>query len=741
MKRLLSILLSIAIVAGTTTAQTSKEEQEAFKFADKLIKKMTLREKLGQMQQFVPNSASVVTGPDGETRDIETYIREGCVGSFLNIKDPKELNRLQKIAVEESRLGIPLIFGFDIIHGCRIIFPENLAASCSWNIEAIERSAQIAAAESAALGIHWTFSPMCDISADPRWSRVSEGAGEDPYLGAKIAAAMIRGYQGDDLSSEKTIAACVKHFAAYGAPQAGRDYHTVDMSEVMFRDRYLPPYRAAVEAGAVTAMSSFNDFMGVPASGNKWLLYDLLRKELGFTGFVVSDYNAVHEMVAHGVAADGKEAAEKAMKAYLNMDMVDGDYISYGEALVKEGRISERLIDQLCREVLAVKYRLGLFDDPFKYGREGEKATYRPENLQFARKAAAESMVLLKNDGTLPLKDVQKIALIGPFADSPLDQTGAWHGWRQASRVVTTLAGMQERFGKENVLYAKGCESHKHIKGGIEEAVATAQKADVVLLTLGLGRNYSGEARSLTDISIPQPQKELLDALLKTGRKVVILLATGRPMTIGEEVEKANAVLLTWHSGTMGGPAIADIVSGDENPAGHLTLTFPRSVGQIPIHYNAKSTGRPQDPAKPTKSYLSNYKDAPNTPLFPFGYGLSYTQFEYSDLKVLTPVVEIGGEVEISVKVKNVGKYDGTDVAQLYVRDVVAETTRPMRELKGFERFSLKAGEERVLRFKIATSELAYCHIDLSFKEEAGDFKVWVGEDSNATLEGKFTIR
>ena len=740
MKKFSILMLLMTFVLISATAQMTQEEREAFKFADKLIKKMTLREKLGQMQQFTTNKTTVVTGPDGTPRNIEACIREGSVGSFLNFKDTKELIRLQKIAVEESRLGIPLIFGFDIIHGCRTIFPENLATSCSWNIEAIERSAQIAAAESAALGVHWTFSPMCDISADPRWSRVSEGSGEDPYLGAKIAAAMVRGYQGNDLSSDKTIAACVKHFAAYGAPQAGRDYHTVDMSEVMFRNRYLPPYRAAVEAGAVTAMSSFNDFMGVPASGNKWLLYDLLRKELGFTGFVVSDYNAIHEMVAHGVAADGKEAAEKALKAHLNMDMVYGDYITHGEALVKEGLISEKLIDQLCREVLAVKYRLGLFDDPFKYGREGEKATYRPEDLQFARKVAAESMVLLKNDGTLPIKSGQKIALIGPFADSPLDQTGAWHGWRQASRVVTTLTGLQERFGKDNVLYAKGCESHKHIAGGIEEAVATAQKADVVLFTMGLGRDYSGEAKSLTDLSIPRPQQELLDALLKTERKVVILLATGRPMTIGKEVEKANSVLLTWHGGTMGGAAVADIVSGDENPSGHLTLTFPRSVGQIPIHYNAKSTGRPQDPTKPFKRYLSNYKDSSNTPLFPFGYGLSYTRFEYSDLKVLTPVVKIGGEVEISVKVKNVGRYDGADVAQLYVRDVVAETTRPMRELKAFERFSLKAGEERTLRFRVATSELAYCHIDHSVKEDAGDFKVWVGEDSNATLEGTFTI-
>ena len=411
--------------AYSTGPQLSPEEQEAYKFADKLIKKMTLREKMGQLQQFTTRRA-VLTGPDGVTRDAEACVREGSVGSFLNIRTTKEMLELQRIAIEESRLGIPLIFGYDIIHGCRVIFPENLASSCSWNIEAIEHSARIAATEAAAFGFHWTFSPMCDISAEPRWGRVSEGSGEDPYLGSKIAAAMVRGYQGEDLAADNTIAACVKHFAAYGAPQAGRDYHTVDMSEVMFRNRYLPPYRAAVEAGAVTAMSSFNDFMGVPASGNKWLLHDLLREELGFTGFVVSDWAAVHEMVAHGTAADGKEAALQAMNAHLNMDMAHGDYITYGEELVKEGKVSERTIDMLCREVLAVKYRLGLFSNPYQYGAQNqEEVMYRPENLQFAREVAAESMVLLSNSGVLPLKEGVKIALVGPLADAPRDQIGA----------------------------------------------------------------------------------------------------------------------------------------------------------------------------------------------------------------------------------------------------------------------------------------------------------------------------
>lgn len=744
MKRLFAVLTAVFVVCSAT-AQMSQNDKEALRNANKLIKQMTLREKLGQLEQFVTRKG-VVTGPEGVKRDIESAVRKGEVGSFLSIRNRDEALRLQKMAVEESRLGIPLIFGYDIIHGCKIIFPENLAISCSWNIDAVERSARIAAEESAASAIHWTFSPMCDISVDPRWSRVSEGAGEDPYLGAKIAAAMVRGYQGDDLAKSNTIAACVKHFAAYGAAQAGKDYNTVDMSELMFRDIYLPPYRAAVEAGAVTVMSSFNDFMGVPASGNKWLLYDLLRKELGFKGFVVSDWKAVNEMIVHGVAADGRDAAELAMKAHLNMDMLGGDYIAYGEELVKTGRISEKLIDELCREVLVVKYQLGLFDDPYRYGKQNlSEVYYRPENMQFARELAAESMVLLKNDGVLPLAKGTKIALIGPFADSQIDQLGAWRGLGDAKRSITFRTALEERFGKENVLYTKACECGKKgdriIEGGIEEAVKIAEQSDVVLLSMGLSGWHSGESRSRAEITVPAPQQQLLDALKSTGKKIVVLLSTGRPMDIRNELDKSDAVLLTWHAGTMAGPAVADIISGDKNPSGHLTMSFPYSVGQVPVHYNSKMTGRPAKSQFKAQGYSSSYVDIRNAPLFPFGYGLSYTEFEYSDLKVLTPEVSLGGVVKVSVKVKNVGKRDGVDVAQLYVRDIVAETTRPVRELKGFERLSLKAGEEKVLVFEVPTSDLAYCHSDMSFKADAGDFYVWAGADSNATLKGKFTIK
>ena len=742
MKKFLFALTAFALVAGSAVAQLSKEEKEAFEFADKLIEKMTLKEKLGQLQQFTTRRA-VLTGPDGSVvHNTEDRIRLGEVGSFLSSRTSEELLKMQKIAVNESRLGIPLIFGYDIIHGCRITFPENLGMSCSWDIPAVEKYASIAAEETAAIGYHWTFSPMCDVSADPRWGRVSEGSGEDPYLGSKIAAAMVRGYQGKDLSSDKTIAACVKHFAAYGAPQAGRDYHTVDMSELMFRNRYLPPYKAALDAGAVTVMSSFNDFMGVPASGNRWLMHTLLREELGFKGFVVSDWAAVHEMIAHGTAADGKDAAMQGMLAHLNMDMAHGDYITYGEELVKEGKVSEETINELCREVLAVKYRLGLFEDPFKYGRQNhDEVMYRPENLQFAREVAAKSMVLLSNNGVLPLAENTKIALIGPLADAPRDQIGAWPGFGQQERSITILKGLQERFGEKNVTYVKGSDFHEPIKGGIEEAVRAAKKADVVLLSIGLGYKESGEATSLTEITVPEAQQALLDAVKKTGKEVVVLLGTGRAMDVRNEIEKADAVLVTWHGGTMEGPAVADLVSGDKNPSGHLTMSFPYCVGQCPVHYNVKITGRPRKGPEHDKKYLSRYMHTPNEPLFPFGYGLSYSEFEYSDLQVLTPEVELGGVVKVSVKVTNKGEYDGDDVAQLYVRDLVAETTRPMRELKGFERFSLKAGESKVLTFEVPTSDLAYCHRDLSFKADAGAFKVWVGEDSNATLEGEFTIK
>ena len=743
MKLFTKLTLTAALVGSSlvSLAASADNDKQIYKRVDALMKKMTLIEKIGQLQQL-SSREGVITGPEGEKVYTEDFIRQGWCGSMLGVKTAKDVAYYQEIALKESRLGIPILFGYDIIHGCRIIFPENLGMSSSWDLAAIEKSAQIAARETASIGIAWTFSPMCDISTEPRWGRVSEGSGEDPYLGAKIAAAMVRGYQGKDLGNPNTILACVKHFAAYGAPQAGRDYHTVDMSRRMFRDRYLPPYRAAIKAGAATVMTSFNDFEGIPATGNKWLMRDLLRDELGFTGFIVTDWGATDEMRAHGVATNGKEAAKLAFDAHVNMNMVDADYIKYGEELVKEKQVSVKTIDMLCREILAMKFRLGLFDEPHRYGGDRYKSeTYLPENLEVARDIARKSMVLLENKNeVLPLKGSERIALIGPYADNRKEMSGAWPGFVEHNRSTTFHEGLEARFGKENITYAEGCKPFEAIEGGIDKAVAAAENADVVLLTMGLPNSCSGEATSLTSIEVPQAQRDLLTALNNTGKPIVVLLVTGRPMDVGFEVENSDALLLTWHAGTMAGPALADIVSGDFNPAGRLTMTFPLELGQVPIHYNMKRTGRPMlDPNSKAK-YLSRYLFTPNEPRYSFGYGLSYTTFDYSDLKVLTPEVKMGESVKVSVKVRNSGKRDGAEVVQLYLRDDVASTTRPVRELKGFERVELRSGEERTIEFEITPEDMSFWTINEEFAQEPGTFHVWIGHDSNTSLEGAFSV-
>lgn len=725
------------------------QKTEAEKYVDDLMDKMTLREKLGQMTQVVPRTG-VITGPSGGVMNIEELIKAGEVGSMLGVRKPEEIVEYQRLAVDSSRLGIPILFGFDIIHGCKVIFPINLASACSWNMDAIRESARIAAYESAAMGLAWTFSPMCDISADPRWGRVSEGAGEDPYLGAAVARAMVEGYQGDDLSDSTTILACVKHFAAYGAPEAGRDYNTVDMSERMFRDRYLPPYKAALDAGAMSVMSSFNDYDGIPASGSRWLLKDLLRDELGFKGFVVSDYDAIIEMVNHGVAADKKEAAMKSLQAYLDMEMVSGSYLNHGEELVEEGLIDEDAIDQMCRNILLVKYQLGLFEDPFRYGgvERAQKSIYKPEHLEFARKVARESMVLLKNDKeVLPLKNGSRIALIGPYVADGGAMLGSWTGYGEKDKAVTVQKGLQSRFpGKVQVV--KGCDPFEGIKGGVDEAVKAARRADVAVLTLGYPGIMSGEAASMTSVELPQVQKELLEAVRRTGTPVVVLLVTGRPMALEAVESLMDGLLVVWHPGSEGGNAVADLLSGDHTPSGHLAMTFPRCDGQIPIRYNHKATGRPSDRLQGvmsfdnlTKYFKSAYLLTPNTPLYPFGYGLSYTKFEFDSLEVYNVEPGMGDDVIVNVRVTNTGNRDGATVAQLYISDMVASTTRPVRELKGFKRVELKAGESAELEFVLTPADLAFCREDMKFAPEPGDFMIWVGDDCNASLEGKFTIK
>lgn len=707
--------------------------------AAELVERMTLDEKIGQLVQ--QRGGGAVTGPDKTELSVERLVREGRCGSVFNIKSFEETERLQRIAVEESRLGIPLLIGADVIHGFRTIFPINLAVAASWDPAAAESLARVSAREASAMGIHWTFSPMCDVSRDPRWGRVSEGAGEDPYLGARVAEAMVRGYQGD-LSDPSSVLACVKHFAAYGAPQAGREYHAVDMSERVFRDSYLPPYRAALDAGAATVMTSFNDLDGVPATANRWLMRDLLRDELGFGGFVVTDYGTIGELKAHGVAGDDAQAAELALRAGVNMDMMSAAYLFHAAELVREGRIPESLIDSLCREVLAVKFRLGLFDDPFRYqAKEREKCYYAPEHLDAARRVARSSMVLLENrGGVLPLKKGSRIALVGPFADSRWDLIGSWVHFAEAGRTSTFLDGLRARFGADRVTYARGCDPHKALEGGISEAVAAAAKSDVVLVALGLKAGESGEAASLASLALPDAQRDLLESLKQTGKPIVVLLVTGRPMELAREAELADALLLTWYPGTMAGEALADVVSGDYNPSGRLPMTFPRTVGQIPIHYDMKSTGRPADESGKPNKYTSRYLDVPNSPQYCFGYGLSYTTFGYSDLRVLTPETAVGGEVRVLVRVTNTGGRDGEEVVQLYVRDLLSGVTRPVRELKGFRKVMLRAGESREVTFTLTPDDLSFWRLDKKWGQEPGDYHVWVGHDSDCTLGGSFRI-
>ena len=747
MKRYLIFFVGVVMMAALTFSCDTRTEKEIF--VDNLMEQMTLREKLGQMTQVVPKTG-VITGPEGTPMNIEALIKAGEVGSMLGTRIPENIEKYQRMAVDSSRLGIPILFGFDIIHGCKVIFPINLGSACSWNMDAIRESARIAAYEAAASGLAWTFSPMCDISADPRWGRVSEGAGEDPYLGSAISKAMVEGYQGSDLADSSTILACVKHFAAYGAPEAGRDYNTVDMSERMFRDRYLPPYKSALDAGAMSVMSSFNDFGCIPASGNEWLLKDLLRDELGFKGFVVSDYHSVIEMIEHGVAADKKEAALLSLKAYLDMEMVSGSYLNNGEALIEEGLIDIEAIDQMCRNILMVKYDLGLFDDPFRYGgvERFRKSIYKPEHLEVARSIARESMVLLKNEGdVLPFSDKSKIALIGPYVSSGDAMLGSWPGFGEKDKAVTLQKGLETRF-PGRVTAVKGCDPFSEIKGGVSEAVRAARKSDVAVLTLGFPGVFSGEAASMTSVELPQVQKDLLAAVKATGTPTVVLLVTGRPMALESVEELMDGLLVVWHPGSEGGNAVADLLSGDYSPSGHLAMTFPRCDGQIPIRYNHKATGRPSERVQGVlsldnlkKYYKSAYLFTPNTPLYAFGYGLSYTEFEFDSLEIVNPEAGLGEDVTVRVRVKNVGDVDGVTVAQLYLRDMVASTTRPVRELKGFRRVALKAGQEAELEFVITPEDMAFCRKDMKFAQEAGDFTVWVGESSDATLEGKFTVR
>ncbi len=713
---------------------------------DALLGQMTLLEKAGQLTQL---GASIVGGfdfnaflenPDPEMlknvrRDFhEDWIKQGTVGSYLGVQGAEEINRLQKIALEESRLGIPLIFGLDVIHGYRTIFPIPLAEVCSWEPELARKTAEVAAREAAAAGLHWTFAPMMDIARDARWGRIAEGAGEDPCLGSAFAAARVRGFQGDDLTDPQHMAACAKHYIGYGAAVAGRDYNTVEMALQTLHEVYLPPFAAAVDAGVATFMSAFNDLNGVPTSANRYTLTEVLRDRLGFNGFVVSDSNSIGELVMHGYASDRKDAGKKALLAGVDMDMVTESFRFDIPELVEAGVVPLNVVDTAVRRILRVKFMLGLFDQPYRSNSAIETAAQlRPDHLELAREAARRSIVLLKNEaGILPLnKTLKTIAVIGPLADSPADMLGSWSFTGSAQDAVSILSGIQSATGAE-VLYAQGCAADGKQPADFSEAVEIAKKSDVVIAVVGETARMSGEAASRQDIGLPGHQEALLKAIWQTGVPLVVVLSNGRPLALPWVAQNAGAVLETWQLGVQAGPAVADVLFGAFNPAGKLAATFPYAVGQVPIYYNRPLTGRPASDFWFTSKYL----DGPVEPLYPFGFGLSYTQFAYSDL-IVTPGAET---ITIQAAITNTGSLAGEEVVQLYLRDVTASRVRPIKELKGFQKILLAPGESRTVTFILNVADIGFYDPEMNYVVEPGLFNVWVGTNSAEGLQGEFWI-
>ena len=737
---ILSLMLTLLTVKPAV-AQKENKNIEIEKKIDKLLSKMTLEEKVGQMVQYSGNSA--ITGPLKAIPSQLEDIKNGMVGSMLNVDGAENTRELQKLAIENSRMKIPMLFGRDVIHGFRTVFPIPLAEAASWDLEAIEKSARIAAIEATSAGIDWTFAPMVDIARDPRWGRVMEGAGEDPYYGSLVAAARVRGFQGDDLKNKNSMAACAKHFAGYGAVEAGREYNYVDISRRVMNEIYLPPFKAAVDAGVATLMSAFNEFEGMPITASTYLLREKLKGEWNFKGFVVSDWNTVGELVTHGVAKDDKEATCLAVTGGTDMDMTTAVYRNYLAGLVRSGDVDEALVDDAVRRILRVKFQLGLFDNPYKNcDAELEKQTLlKPEHLAATRDVARKSIVLLKNEGSiLPLSpEVKKIAVIGEMADSKIDMMGFWSARGEAKDVVTILEGIKAAVSPSTeVTYTKGCGIDDDETPAYDEAIAAALEADVVVMTVGEKRMQSGEASSRAEITIPGKQEELLNRLLKTGKPVVVLLTNGRPLAIPELSKKAPVIVETWFLGTQAGNAIADVLFGKYNPSGKITMSFPYSTGQIPVYYAHKNTGRPQLPN--SDRWVSHYIDIPNEPVFPFGFGLSYTTFEYSELKLDKTTMTMDGSINISLSVKNTGKYDGEEVVQLYIRDLVGSVTRPVKELKGFKKRMIKAGETADITFTLSSGDLAFFTKDMSYKAEPGDFKVFVGTSSVDCKEAAFTL-
>lgn len=737
-------LIGIACLLNATVGYAQQGNYE--KEINALLSKMTLDEKIGQMNQLSYY----------ETNDqLLTQIKKGEIGSLLNIIDPVEVNKVQKTALENSRLGIPLIIGRDVIHGLKTVFPIPLGQAASFDPQLVEAGARVAATESRELGINWTFAPMLDISRDARWGRIAESLGEDPYLAGELGAAMVKGFQGNDLSSPTSIAACVKHFIGYGAAEGGRDYNSTNIPPHLLHNVYLVPFKKAIDAGAATLMTSFNDNDGIPASGNDYLLKDVLRKDWKFDGFVVSDWASMAEMIAHGYAKDGKDVARISANAGLDMEMVSGTYPKYLKELVQSGQVSMADIDNSVRNILRVKYRLGLFKNPY-VDTSKTSTIYSQTHLQEARKAAVESAILLKNEGNLlPLKANLKVAVIGPLADAPHDQMGTWVFDGDKAHTVTPLKALQTEYKNINYVYEPALSySRDKSTANFEKAKQAAASADVAIVFLGEESILSGEAHSLSNINLIGVQSDLLREVKSAGKPVVLVVMAGRPLTIERDLPYADAVLFNFHPGTMGGPAIFDLIYGKANPSGKLPTTFVREVGQIPMYYNHNNTGRPapdgnvmtldQIPVEAGQTSLGNtsfYLDSGKNPLFPFGYGLSYSKFEYSGLALSSNSIPMGGMITARVTIKNTSSVDGVEVAQLYIRDLVGSIARPVKELKGFQRVALKAGESKIIEFTLTTDDLAFFGRDMQRKAEAGDFKLWIGTSSAEGLETEFSIK
>jgi beta-glucosidase len=752
MSRSRLILIFILLFTSSIAARSQQlSDQEIESRVNALLQKMTLEEKAGQLTQFSGNSP--------ETIDL---VKQGKVGSLLGVLGVEQTNAAQRVAVEQSRLRIPLIFGYDVIHGYRTIFPVPLASAGSFDPELIEQAERVAAKESTASGVKWVFAPMVDIARDPRWGRIVEGAGEDSYLGSMIAAAKVRGFQGKSMADPESVVACVKHYVAYGAVEGGRDYNTVDISEQLLREVYLPPFHAAVDAGAGSLMSAFQDLNGVPASANHHTLTDILRDEWKFNGFVVSDWGSVHELIAHGVAADDAQATTESLTAGVDMNMVDGAYLHELPRLVKSGKVPESVLDEAVRRVLRIKFKAGLFDHPYADANREKTDILTPESLQVARKLAQESLVLLQNRGdVLPLSKTQTVAVIGPLADDKASQLGPWAGNGQAKDAVTPLEGIVAMIGKEHVLYAKGVDIPPYESGlaagvaapapssatgvvgtdsgkpaSMQDALDAASKADVIILFVGELAGMTGEASSRSMLDLPGDQINLVAAMLSTKKPLVLVLESGRPLDIRWAPDRIPSIVQAWFLGVQSGNAIADVLFGDVAPSGHLPLSWPRSVGEIPTYYNHKNTGRPMAPDR----WHTGYLDQSPTPLFPFGFGLTYTTFKYSDLKTEHSVAT-DGTLHVSAEIENTGKRAATEVVQLYVHDRVAPTSRPVRELKGFQRVSLAPGEHKTVEFAVKANDIGSYDPAMHWVVPTGTYDVWVAPDSASGIQGTFEVK